>query len=485
MNQPNSNSAVDDFTVVNNRKERVPPLFCYKADYFRLCDAFEEKELRFTASSQGKSTKIKLATTANYRTAVRVLEELSVEFHSFPLRNEMGRKYVIRGLPHNVEALQVQEYLSRAGVKHVKHVTQMKLSGRPAPLFIVYFEPGADTTQFLSLRSIRNMEISIEVFKGRSGPQQCFRCQRWGHSSAGCRSLRRCVHCGGDHDVNACPNKADKPKCCNCGGEHTANYRGCITHRNRVSLDKKPAAASSAPPKKQRATSGKAAAPAKAQPAKKPCTVPAKAKQSAKVGAYTFAEKVAGVERATADSSATATPSPSPVAAVTDSKPAPAVAKVTATKAKKAKRSVAKVTEPAGESSTTGKVLPSKSAKRRRRRRKNKKVAEVSAQSATDGQAKGVVNPDRVPKQKAVHVPHPQRGGVRVPQWQFNPDTVIGRILGANFTEFGAAVTWAQWANKIFAHAESKSDFERLQAITVVLSECPVLVQKALTCKEQ
>lgn len=57
-------------------------------------------------------------------------------------------------------------------------------------------------------------------------PLRCFKCQKYGHVAAVCKSKQRCGRCAGEHEYGKCERGA-KLKCCNCGGEHTSAYRGC------------------------------------------------------------------------------------------------------------------------------------------------------------------------------------------------------------------------------------------------------------------
>ena len=56
-------------------------------------------------------------------------------------------------------------------------------------------------------------------------PLQCFRCQRLGHTAAGCTSSERCLICGDAHNKSVC-SRTD-PVCCNCRGSHKANSIQC------------------------------------------------------------------------------------------------------------------------------------------------------------------------------------------------------------------------------------------------------------------
>ncbi|KAF2344352.1 hypothetical protein FHG87_024892 [Trinorchestia longiramus] len=67
-------------------------------------------------------------------------------------------------------------------------------------------------------------QYRVNTYIGK--PWQCYKCQRFGHSAAFCRSAPRCVVCSGPHTSNEC-NKTTGRTCCNCGGNHTANYGGC------------------------------------------------------------------------------------------------------------------------------------------------------------------------------------------------------------------------------------------------------------------
>ncbi|KAF2343645.1 hypothetical protein FHG87_025599 [Trinorchestia longiramus] len=66
-------------------------------------------------------------------------------------------------------------------------------------------------------------QYRVNTYIGK--PWQCYKCQRFGHSAAFCRSAPRCVVCSGPHTSNEC-NKTTGRTCCNCGGNHTANYGG-------------------------------------------------------------------------------------------------------------------------------------------------------------------------------------------------------------------------------------------------------------------
>nr|CAH7730417.1 unnamed protein product [Callosobruchus chinensis] len=68
----------------------------------------------------------------------------------------------------------------------------------------------------------------MEPMKKRTGPNQCYRCQIYGHCQNNCTATPRCVRCGGHHRAAECKLPREQPaKCANCRGQHPANFRGC------------------------------------------------------------------------------------------------------------------------------------------------------------------------------------------------------------------------------------------------------------------
>ena len=68
--------------------------------------------------------------------------------------------------------------------------------------------------------------------------KQCFRCQRFNHTFAGCNLAPRCVICADSHNRKDCPIRTEalgvksKLKCANCGTSgHPASYRGCESYK--------------------------------------------------------------------------------------------------------------------------------------------------------------------------------------------------------------------------------------------------------------
>jgi hypothetical protein len=70
----------------------------------------------------------------------------------------------------------------------------------------------------------------VERFDPRARITQCFKCQRYGHTSRHCMSKQKCGYCGGDHTTEGCADKSEAPRksCAACsGGQHTSWSTAC------------------------------------------------------------------------------------------------------------------------------------------------------------------------------------------------------------------------------------------------------------------
>ena len=65
---------------------------------------------------------------------------------------------------------------------------------------------------------------------------RCFKCQRFGHVAAKCKSKSMvCARCSGEHSIDNCTAEF---KCNNCGGDHSAAYKGCPKYKEAVDVQR-------------------------------------------------------------------------------------------------------------------------------------------------------------------------------------------------------------------------------------------------------
>lgn len=179
----------------------------------------------------GGKVAINCFTTEAHKAIKEGFYKEGISFLTYTRKDEKPRKVVIKGLPASTEKYLPAE-LEKLGFKP-SSVTTLKSKGnsdRPCPPFLIQLPAGTDISQFKKIRYLLNCVVTIEKFTpNRTQGTQCFRCQRFGHSSHNCNMPTRCVKCTKPHATSECPKigREEPARCCNCEGEHPANYKNC------------------------------------------------------------------------------------------------------------------------------------------------------------------------------------------------------------------------------------------------------------------
>lgn len=110
---------------------------------------------------------------------------------------------------------------------------------------VIRLNKGKEKQPSLSLKLIFNepnipefVYINYQRFNVRpykEKPLQCYKCQRYGHTSSNCNGQERCVVCAGNHRLQDCPKQ--EVCCANCGQQHTASFSGCQKAKEAVQVE--------------------------------------------------------------------------------------------------------------------------------------------------------------------------------------------------------------------------------------------------------
>ena len=178
----------------------------------------------------GSKIAVMCHTVESHQALKEGLKKDDIPFVTYTRRDEKTPKIVIKGLPDTIGE-DLPSELNKLGFLTTS-VTKLKSrhGNLPCPPYLVQLAAGADISKFKQIKYLFNCVISLEKFKpNRSQGTQCFRCQRFGHSSKNCNLPARCVKCTGAHFTAECSKKESDTavQCCNCKGEHPANYRNC------------------------------------------------------------------------------------------------------------------------------------------------------------------------------------------------------------------------------------------------------------------
>ena len=192
----------------------------------------------FFVKSTSKNLKIQSSNSDTYRSIIKYLKESKAEYHTFQAQEDKSFRIVVRNLHPSTPTVDIGIAIQEIGYT-VRSVTNVlhKTTKNKLPIFFVDLEPAEINQDIFHLNSILNTKIKIEEPYKRREIIQCINCQEYGHSKTYCAYPSRCVRCNSNHSTSACNKTSDLPPVCVlCGGAHTANYRGCLVHKNLQKL---------------------------------------------------------------------------------------------------------------------------------------------------------------------------------------------------------------------------------------------------------
>lgn len=161
-------------------------------------------------------------------------QNTKVQFHTFTVKENKKRIFVIRGLHAESNVAQMLDELKELGFDATQ-ANLMKNTSRP--LFMITFS--ADTTLTHLKQKVQYLsytKITWENYVNKKRITQCHRCQEWGHATANCYAEPTCLKCADKHLTRECTKPRNVPaKCANCDGDHPANATICIVYQRRLS----------------------------------------------------------------------------------------------------------------------------------------------------------------------------------------------------------------------------------------------------------
>ncbi|CAI6356781.1 unnamed protein product [Macrosiphum euphorbiae] len=172
------------------------------------------------------SVKIQCTDSEMFRIVQKYFKNTETEFFTFPSPEEKTLRVVIRGLPTDYSDIELTEKLVSKGYE-ISAVRQFVNAGKKLPLHMVSLPNNPASKSIFRESSFFYISVKVEAYKA-TNLAQCFKCQRFGHSSIYCGFTPRCVKCARSHLAKDCPKTLEQtPKCINYEGPHTANYKQC------------------------------------------------------------------------------------------------------------------------------------------------------------------------------------------------------------------------------------------------------------------
>ncbi|KAL0901052.1 hypothetical protein ABMA27_006377 [Loxostege sticticalis] len=180
---------------------------------------------------------------AEFRIVQRYLVDLtrkdsSVQWHCYSPTHERPTKVAVLGLPSITPVADIKTALEDLGftVEHVRHIPPRRDRAGCVHHVVLSRLTEEEQSRLYAIDELLYMPgVKVVAWRGRQGPSQCHRCQAFGHSSANCHRVPKCVRCSGEHVVADCPRPREAtPTCANCGGAHAASDRRCVHFRKEA-----------------------------------------------------------------------------------------------------------------------------------------------------------------------------------------------------------------------------------------------------------
>ncbi|GBN25885.1 hypothetical protein AVEN_112606-1 [Araneus ventricosus] len=166
-----------------------------------------------------------------HRKLTKYLKMSDLEYFTMTPRSERPIKVVIRGISPETPADYVKKSLIeeyKFEIEKVAQLTKFKTK-RPLPIYQITLKNNEANKGIWNSNTLMLVKVTVCKFERKSGTIQCFNCNQWHHSAAGCGYKPRCIKCGGPHAKDQCTEQPkDVPICINCKKEgHVASYKGC------------------------------------------------------------------------------------------------------------------------------------------------------------------------------------------------------------------------------------------------------------------
>lgn len=222
-------------------KLKLPPIIITSAQWRKAGPAFyskpENRPDKISAkASSDRNVHITTIDVDQFRALQSYLIEQNIEFHTFKLPAERTLKVVIKGIAKDISEDELKEELKNRNFE-VQLVRRFGTTAKPLPICMVLLNRTESAKDIYEITNLFYVQVTVEAYI-KSGPSQCYSCQRFGHGSQNCGHAPRCVKCAGTHLTKDCTKTLDKePTCCNCGEAHTANYKKCPFYLHVTSVE--------------------------------------------------------------------------------------------------------------------------------------------------------------------------------------------------------------------------------------------------------
>ena len=135
-----------------------------------------------------------------------LLTEHKVQFYTHPVKGPKPHMVVISRLSDTFDVKEVEDHINGLDMS----VTVIGVTKMGGNRWLIKLSNDSDLVKFHEIKYMLHCRIQFERFK-KSGPTQCYRCQRHGHVASNCNMTSRCGKCLKVHASAECniPKKSE------------------------------------------------------------------------------------------------------------------------------------------------------------------------------------------------------------------------------------------------------------------------------------
>lgn len=218
-------------------KNQRPPPICFLSrvgkHYRELCSKLDAISKDYHIQLATDKTLVYFAHLRHYKTFIETYTN-KLPFYTYTPKGEKTHAYIVKGLPDDAEAEDIQAELRELDIR-VQSVVRFR--NTKYPIFMCVTPKNVTINDMRAkARYLQRARVYFEPHLNKKCITQCKKCQAWGHATMNCHlGVARCVKCAGNHLSRECDKEKDTPaKCANCGEDHPASSVKCAVYQREV-----------------------------------------------------------------------------------------------------------------------------------------------------------------------------------------------------------------------------------------------------------
>ena len=199
----------------------------------RATAARQVKNGNVVVATEDRENKQDLLRNAGWLQTLDVEAEIATPTHMVLLHGVRVKAVNMDKPEQTIEELRANntQLLENTKIKKISWSKTPLPAGKEYTSIVIGFESPAAANRAIVKGMVMEHKIhSCELFDVNCRRKQCFRCQKYGHISVGCRNPVTCNYCSGHHLSSACESRGKKepPRCAACGEKgHPAWDKNC------------------------------------------------------------------------------------------------------------------------------------------------------------------------------------------------------------------------------------------------------------------